>query len=53
MFLDAHADLEADARNYLQRKMLSRKGGKLAVALFVKALNTVIIPLMQERPALL
>jgi hypothetical protein len=44
MLLDAHADLEADARGYLQRKMLSRKGGKLTVALFAKELNTVIIP---------
>ena len=42
--LDAHADLEAGARGYLQRKMLSRKGGKLTVALFAKELNTVIMP---------
>jgi hypothetical protein len=53
MLLDAHADLEADARGYLQRKMLSRKGGKLTVALFAMELNTVMIPARANKPSAL
>ena len=49
MLLDAHPEFEADVRDYLERKLMSKKGTKLTVASFAAHLNTVLMPSHEDK----
>jgi hypothetical protein len=47
--LDAHPFFEADVRDYLERKLMPKKGTKLTVASFAAHLNTVLTPSHEDK----